>query len=526
MTGASGLVGGVGALDLLGAVERPERSPDPAATCSAAGFAPLMERARAEARSDDEEALSVDDERPRSDEDERAEGGRLSGLDAALALIALTIDRAPGESVDASSGAVPSATQPEEPRPIVAASPAAPASDVDDVAGAPREASGAPGKPAEADGAFAEHTGQARLPRVSAGGGAVILTEAAMETATTTSAAEAGSDAGLGGWEGTGAGEVPVHAASAASERAFGGASQAGSRAGREEPSEGEATAGRGARPGAGSRPRPDGAGASVEPRARALADAPVAPAGAAPVDAPVAPAGRPPVDAPVARARSGDGSARHAATGEAASGPRAEAEARLCDTMDVRLLPPATEPALAAMDAASGFAWSVTEPAPVIAMTPDRADAPRASAPVAGSSGAEAVRAAEGVAHQRVLSGEARGQIVLEELGRIEVRARAHGARLEVRVGADEGHAARVLADHAAELRAHVRIEAPGATVHVDASAPDPAGASGSGGASSRSSGGEHEARRGAERREGTPQPRPEPRPSAGRHAKVRFVL
>lgn len=86
----------------------------------------------------------------------------------------------------------------------------------------------------------------------------------------------------------------------------------------------------------------------------------------------------------------------------------------------------------------------------------------------------ADGVRAAEAVTHRRTLAnGEASGQLVTPELGRIEVRARAEEARIDVHVRADEAHARDLLSVHAPELVAHVRAEVPEARVHVpDASA------------------------------------------------------
>jgi hypothetical protein len=88
----------------------------------------------------------------------------------------------------------------------------------------------------------------------------------------------------------------------------------------------------------------------------------------------------------------------------------------------------------------------------------------------VEDGAGADAVRAAEVSGHKRVLSREAQGQIVVPELGRIEVRASLHeGSRVDVHVRADEDHAKHVIAAHAPELRAHVHVEVPNAAVHIE---------------------------------------------------------
>ena len=81
-------------------------------------------------------------------------------------------------------------------------------------------------------------------------------------------------------------------------------------------------------------------------------------------------------------------------------------------------------------------------------------------------------IRAAEAAGHRRALTGEAHGQIVVPDLGRVEVRAVAGADRIDVHVHADEGHAKRVIHAHSPELSAHVHREIPEARVFVDAPA------------------------------------------------------
>ncbi|MBN9165281.1 MAG: hypothetical protein J0I07_30235 [Myxococcales bacterium] len=102
-----------------------------------------------------------------------------------------------------------------------------------------------------------------------------------------------------------------------------------------------------------------------------------------------------------------------------------------------------------------------VTVPAPVEASTRS------------GDGRAElGIRAAEAAGHRRALTGEAHGQIVVPELGRVEVRAVAGADRIDVHVQADEGHAKQVIHAHSPELSAHVHREIPEARVFVDAPA------------------------------------------------------
>lgn len=84
-------------------------------------------------------------------------------------------------------------------------------------------------------------------------------------------------------------------------------------------------------------------------------------------------------------------------------------------------------------------------------------------------------IGAAEAAGHKRTLaSGEARGQIVTAELGRVEVVAHAaahESARVDVHVRAVEDHAKQAIAAAAESLREHVRVEVPNAAVHVERS-------------------------------------------------------
>jgi hypothetical protein len=94
------------------------------------------------------------------------------------------------------------------------------------------------------------------------------------------------------------------------------------------------------------------------------------------------------------------------------------------------------------------------------------------ASSRTADTSGTAGVRAAEAVGHRRALSGEARGQILLPELGRVEVRAFAEASKIDVHVRADERDTRHVIQAHAPELSAHVHREIPEARVFVERSA------------------------------------------------------
>ncbi|MBX3206247.1 MAG: hypothetical protein KF764_14340, partial [Labilithrix sp.] len=78
-------------------------------------------------------------------------------------------------------------------------------------------------------------------------------------------------------------------------------------------------------------------------------------------------------------------------------------------------------------------------------------------------------VRAAEVAGHRRALAGDARGRIVVPELGKIEVRAVADAAKIDVHVHAEEKHAKQVVHAHASELSAHVQREVPEARVFVE---------------------------------------------------------
>lgn len=78
-------------------------------------------------------------------------------------------------------------------------------------------------------------------------------------------------------------------------------------------------------------------------------------------------------------------------------------------------------------------------------------------------------IRAAEAAGHRRALTGEAHGQIVVPELGRVEVRAVAGADRIDVHVRADEGHAKRVIHAHSPDLSAHVHREIPEARIFVE---------------------------------------------------------
>lgn len=78
-------------------------------------------------------------------------------------------------------------------------------------------------------------------------------------------------------------------------------------------------------------------------------------------------------------------------------------------------------------------------------------------------------IRAAEAVGHRRALGGEARGQIDVPELGKVEVRAFANAASVDVHVRAEEGHAKHVILAHGQELSAHVQREVPDARIHLD---------------------------------------------------------
>lgn len=82
-------------------------------------------------------------------------------------------------------------------------------------------------------------------------------------------------------------------------------------------------------------------------------------------------------------------------------------------------------------------------------------------------------IQQAESVQHQRVLNAvaEAHGEIVVPELGRIEVIARQEHARIDVQVKADDEKATRVLAANATQLDAHVRVEVPQAEVRIESS-------------------------------------------------------
>lgn len=127
----------------------------------------------------------------------------------------------------------------------------------------------------------------------------------------------------------------------------------------------------------------------------------------------------------------------------------------------------------------------SLAAPTPVLTET---AKTVTASAPVAGNTEntvrgltevdarTEArIGAAEAAGHKRTLaSGEARGQIVTAELGRVEVVAHAaahESARVDVHVRAVEDHAKQAIAAAAESLREHVRVEVPNAAVHVERS-------------------------------------------------------
>jgi hypothetical protein len=81
-------------------------------------------------------------------------------------------------------------------------------------------------------------------------------------------------------------------------------------------------------------------------------------------------------------------------------------------------------------------------------------------------------VRAAETTMHKRVLAdGKSHGSLTLPELGRVEVEARAkeHDQPIFVHVRAEESRTTELLANHATELRLHVREAAPDAHVAVD---------------------------------------------------------
>lgn len=90
-------------------------------------------------------------------------------------------------------------------------------------------------------------------------------------------------------------------------------------------------------------------------------------------------------------------------------------------------------------------------------------------SAAAEGGKGADFVRAAEAVSHKRALGSEAFGEIVVPDLGRIEVRAHASADRVDVQVRADQ-EVARIVAAHSQELTNHVRVEVPHAVVDVAA--------------------------------------------------------
>lgn len=145
-------------------------------------------------------------------------------------------------------------------------------------------------------------------------------------------------------------------------------------------------------------------------------------------------------------------------------------------------------------------------------------------------------IGAAEQAGHKRTLaSGEARGQIVTAELGRVEVVAHAAShasSRVDVHVRAVEDHAKQAIAAAAESLREHVRVEVPNAAVHVERSHNDLLGNGTSardfGGKSASNEGGEggeggrggrHDAPGGREATVKTPA-------VSARGARVRFVL
>ncbi|MBX3196763.1 MAG: hypothetical protein KF894_01300 [Labilithrix sp.] len=145
----------------------------------------------------------------------------------------------------------------------------------------------------------------------------------------------------------------------------------------------------------------------------------------------------------------------------------------------------------LAAADADSPSAATIAnvDPAAVVVVPPAvdaPSDAVKTMATVTVPSAAEAsartaegreagVRAAEVAGHRRALAGEAHGRIVVPELGKIEVRAIADAAKIDVHVRAEESHAKRVIAAHAPDLSAHVQREIPEARVFVERPADAP---------------------------------------------------
>lgn len=125
----------------------------------------------------------------------------------------------------------------------------------------------------------------------------------------------------------------------------------------------------------------------------------------------------------------------------------------------------------------AASLIGTVSAPSAESAKTLTSATVPTSPSPLESVEGsaARAVRAAEVFGHKRaLLGGEAHGQLVVPELGRVEVRAHVEGARVDVRVRAEEEHARVVIAANAPEMRAHVRVEVPNAVVRVDGSVPE----------------------------------------------------
>lgn len=136
--------------------------------------------------------------------------------------------------------------------------------------------------------------------------------------------------------------------------------------------------------------------------------------------------------------------------------------------TDDEPAKPLASSPALSH---ASPLAPAPVPEAPVKTMTPAASPASPAS-PAPSASAQEAVRVAESLGHKRVLaSGEAHGHIVVPELGRVDVHARAErvNASVNVHVHVDDAQARALLQQHAPELRAHVQADVPNAHVHLD---------------------------------------------------------
>jgi hypothetical protein len=164
-----------------------------------------------------------------------------------------------------------------------------------------------------------------------------------------------------------------------------------------------------------------------------------------------------------------------------------------------------------------------VKNPAPVAAPPPEPA------AHVEGSSVASAVHAAEAVGHKRALNEAAQGQIHVPDLGRVEVSARLDATRVDVHVRAAEDHARDIIAANAPEMRAHLRVEVPNATVHVERSLSS--GGGGNADSGGRDASASHESRdpsgqRGGREAERTRADGAEPLPGVRTRGRARFVL